>query len=284
MGQEIMLSGFGGMSGIVVLAVLAVLALAVWNMRNGKKKLEEQEKQEALLKEEKNYEKENADHERQIRLLASLRAQAENAEAEIVYSQLFGRVGEPVQKLFALAEWKEETEFYERMLSEEIQMPVREAIHMFQGIFTDTGLLIPLKRAEEESSLPSSLEKLSGRDITDAIGNCKERIESAKRYKIPKEAVSRSAVYLHKLTETPAAELDVSRLRDLADGIGQAFIQSGIYPMFQNNERLKERPDLCATFIEVQGGMPQLPGLFIEVGHRLQLYGNFQGTCRRRER
>lgn len=280
MPQGIVLSVFGGLIGAVIAAALAGLALMILSGRTGKKRLEESKKAEIPLRKDNGNGKGNEERIKQMHLLASLRIQAERAEAEVIYSQFFGRIGEPIQKLFALAEEKTKADDYERILGEEIQLPLREAVHMFHASFADNRFLFPAKRTEEENILMDRLEKLSDRDIADGIMNCKERMAGAERYRIPREAINRSAVYLHKLVETPAAELDWRQMRDIADGIRKGFIQSGIYPMFQDDETLKKRPDLCAMFIEVQGRTLQLPGLFVEEGNGLQLYGNFQGTYR----
>lgn len=280
MPQGIILSVFGGLIGAVIAAVLAGLALMMLSGRTGKKRLEEPEKRKIALGKDNGDSRGNGERKKQMQLLASLRMQAKKAEAEAVYSQFFGKIGEPVQKLLALAEEKEKTADCERILREEIQLPLREAVHMFHVSVADKGFLFPAKREEEKAVLTSRLEKLSDRDIAEGIRNCRERMAEAERYGIPREAINSSAVYLHKLIEIPAAEPDWKQMRDLADGIRKSFVRSGIYPLFWDDEKLKERPDLCAMFIKVHGRVLQLPGLFIEGSNGLQLYGNFQGTCR----
>lgn len=280
MPQGIILSVFGGLIGAVAATVLAGLALIMLSGKIRKKRLGESGRAEIPLRSDNEESKGEKERKKQIQLLASLRIQAQKAEAEVVYSQFFGKIGEPVQKLLAMAEEKEKTADYERMLREEIQLPLREAVHIFQASFADKGLLFPEKQEEEGAVLTSRLEMLSDRDIADGIRNCRERMAGAERYRIPREAINSSAVYLHKLIEIPAAEPDWKQMRDLADGIRKSFVRSGIYPLFWDDEKLKERPDLCAMFIKVHGRVLQLPGLFIEGSNGLQLYGNFQGTCR----
>lgn len=221
--------------------------------------------------------------EKQIDLLLSLRAEADRAEAEIVYSRLFDKIGGAVQKLLALAEETEERENYERLVESEIQFPIQAAFRKFQVSFTDRGISLPVKRTEAEQETREQLEELSECDIAEAIQECRSRIERAGRYQVPKTAINNAAGGLRSLAKTPVGELEPQKMKAIAEEIREAFVRSGIYPLFRRDERVLERPDLCALFIEVRGRALIWPGLFIEIDNRLQLYGNFQGTCHRGE-
>lgn len=220
---------------------------------------------------------------KRIDLLLSLRTEADSAEAEIVYSRLFEKIGGAVQKLFALAEETGERENYERLVESEIQFPIQAAFQKFQVSFTDRGISLSVKQTEAEQETREQLEELSERDMTDAIQECRSRIERAGRYQIPKAAINNAAGSLRSLAETPVGELEPQKIKAIAGEIREAFVRSGIYPLFRKDERVLERPDLCALFIEVRGRALIWPGLFIEIDNRLQLYGNFQGTCHRGE-
>lgn len=277
-----MLSNFLGILVAVVLFFGAGIAAFVWGKHKEKKKRERYATPERRTKEAGEIKAEK-NREALIRLAVSLKKQAENAEAEIVYAKFFGRIAEPTQKLFALAEGKTKTDYYEEILAEEIISPIREAVRRYQVQFKDGELFLPVPQGKEEQEIFDRLKGLAENDLEKTIRNGREEIERAKRYEIPKNAVKGAAGCIHSLIETPIPELDPKRLQTMADEIRKAFIQSGVYPLHRDDERLRERPDLRALFIKVRGKAPIFPGLFIEVDNKLQPYGDFHGTCPREE-
>lgn len=228
--------------------------------------------------------KRQAEHRKeQIDRLAALMAEANHAEAEVAYSKLFGEIGMAAQKLFALAKEEEEREDYGWILEKEIQTPIREAFESFHVTFTDNGISLPIKAVEVDPRLLEQLGKLSEREFEQERIKCEERIKRAKIYRIPKGAINGAAGSLRRLMEIPAVELDRQKLKELSKEIEKAFIKSGIRPLFRRDEKVLERPDLCTLFIEVRGNALIWPGLFIDIDKKLQMYGNFQGTCHKGE-
>ena len=228
----------------------------------------------------------HGEEERRNKLIAhlkSLKVQADKAEAEVIYSELFGRIGMPIQKLLALGEEQAETGSYAWRLEGNILSPIRDAVQIYQVSFMEDGITLPLKQTESEPGFSVQLEKLTERDLEIAVREYQGKIRCAQRYGIPRVALNKMASCLHRLVVTPAEELGLQQVQSMAEEVRKALIQSGIYPIYRQDEKLAGRPDLRALFIEVGEGGHRLPGLFIESNHQLQLYGNFQGTCYRGE-
>lgn len=264
-----------------LIAVLSGLGVILWKLFAGKDRATKQEKK-GIGTDNRGHEEEEQ-RKKLIAHLTSLKVQADKAEAEVIYSKLFGRIGVPIQELLALGEELAETGSYVEVLEENILLPIKNTMHIFQVSFTEDGITLPLKQVESEPGFSAQLEKLTERDLEIAVREYQGKIRCAERYGIPRSALNQMAPCLHRLVVTPAEELDLQQVRSLAEEVRKALIQSGIYPMYRQDEKLAGRPDLRGFFIEVQAGGRRLPGLFIESNHQLQLYGNFQGTCYRGE-
>ncbi len=269
-------------AGLIAVAVLSGLGFAIWKLSMGRNKTTKQEKKAGTV-DVRSHSEEEEKRKKLIARLKSLKIQADKAEAGIIYSKLFARIGRPIQKLLALEEEPIGTDNYTERLENDILSPTRNAMKEFQVFFTEEGISLPSKQTELEYEFSTRLEKLTERDLEVAIKEYQDRIRRAERYKIPQIAVNKMTSCLYKLITTPATELDLQEVRNLAEETRKALIQSGIYPMYRQDEKLAGRPDLRGFFIEVQTGGRRLPGLFIENKHQLQLYGNFQGTCYRGE-
>lgn len=261
---------------ILIIIIFTCSFIAVRILFFGGQKSRKQERQEEKNSRRQPY-VENEKRKEQITLLTALCLQAENAESEVIYSKLFARIGKPVQKLLALAESQTKDKNYEGFLEGEILSPLRNAVQIFQVSFSNNNISLPCGQQKSESQILAKFEKLTDRDLNESIRSCQNRIKYAKKYEIPKGAIIKMSSSLQNLIETPAAELGLPQIQNLAEQIRISLIQSGIYPMYIQDEKLADRPDLRSLFIENRGGYI-LPGFFIETNHKLQLYGNFQGT------